>query len=140
MRHVTMNAKRDKSKRQRKRQRGNNGTPTRSEISRVMSALGKRNKGRPKAMSPMAISQRRMAGLASARARGFHVVPTLPLPLSTHTRPPKSQATLAQSGIQTPGQPGQNFTTSLAQSGHEPSNQIFEKNRQQGRKGIRPAP
>ena len=48
-----------------------NKTVTNKQISAVMAALGRRNKGRPKAMTPAERLQRRAAGRASALARGY---------------------------------------------------------------------
>lgn len=46
-------------------------TPSKATIRAVMSALGKRNRGKRKTLTPAAREQRRNAGIASAKARGF---------------------------------------------------------------------
>lgn len=63
---------------------------TASDISAVMSALGKRNKGKPKAMTPAARLQRKLAGIASAKARGFTPrAKSRSLPRSDASHPPR---------------------------------------------------
>ena len=71
--------------------------PDQKTISQVMAALGRRNRGRKKAMTPAEREQRRKAGLASAKARGFSPKLT---PRTTKNTPPPAPAAavpLAQS-------------------------------------------
>lgn len=53
-------------------------TPTEAQIGAVMAALGRRNAGRHKTMTPAALRQRRLAAKASVAARTHRAAPGHP--------------------------------------------------------------